>query len=281
MLATRREARIGGRTISYLEAGARTAPPGERSRGSLVLIHAFPLSAEMWAPQLDALPPGWHAIAPDLRGFGRSDGDRAGSDAAQTIDDYAGDILDLLGHLGIHDAVIGGLSMGGYLTFAIFRHAPGLFAGLILAATRPQADTDEARAGRRAMLDLVSREGAAGVATAMLPKLLGETTRRERPEVERHVRDLILASTPAGIEGAIARMMTRPDSTPQLAAIRCPTLIVAGDEDTLTPAGDARRMHEAIRGSVVEIVPAAGHLSSLERPDVFNAALARFLSHKV
>lgn len=280
-MATRRAARIGGRTISYLEADTRTAQPGGRSRGSLVLIHAFPLSAEMWASQLDALPPGWHAIAPDLRGFGRSEGDRAASGDGLTMNDYAGDVIDLLGHLGIHDAVIGGLSMGGYVAFALFRHVPSLFAGMMLADTRPQTDTDETRAGRRAMLDLVAREGAAGVATAMLPKLLGETTRRERPEVERHVRELILANPAAGIAGAIARMMTRPDSTAQLAAIRCPTLIVAGDEDALTPVAEARRTHEAIRGSVLEVVATAGHLSNLERPDAFNAALARFLSHKV
>ena len=104
----------------------------------VLLIHAFPLNAEMWRPQLDQVPDGWRFIAPDLRGFG---GSRPSGAPVASLDDYAADLEVLLDHLKIDEAVMGGLSMGGYVTFALFRRAPDRFTGMLLADTRSQADT--------------------------------------------------------------------------------------------------------------------------------------------
>jgi len=258
----------------FLEAAPRA---GVRPRGALVLIHAFPLGARMFEAQLALADRGWRVIAPQLRGF-----DGAASDPpASSIDDYAADVIDLLDALHVDEAVIGGVSMGGYIAFAMFRHAARYFQGLILADTKSQADTPEALDGRRKMLQLVQEKGPAAVAVEMIPKLLGETTRRTRPEIVDQVRALVLANSTEAIAGAIRALMTRPDSTPLLPTIHVPALILVGDEDVVTPKPAAEELHRGVAGSQLTIVPAAGHLSNLEQPGAVNAALAHFLDHRV
>ncbi len=198
-----------------------------------------------------------------------------------SIDDYAGDVIDLLDALHIHEAVIVGLSMGGYVAMAMLRHAARYVHALVLADTRPQADTPEGVDARERMRRLAQEKGAAAIADEMLPKLLGETTRRTRPDVAAAVRELVLSSSPAAIRGALRAMMTRPDSTEILSSIRCPTLLVVGDEDTVTPPSIAEAMQRAIAGSELTVLPGSGHLSNLENTDAFNATLSRFLDHRI
>jgi pimeloyl-ACP methyl ester carboxylesterase len=260
--------------LRYIEA---PPAPVERPRGTLVLIHAFPLNARMWEPQLTLAKAGWRIVAPQLRGMDGGDEDRP----ATSMDDHAGDIIDLLDALHIEDAVIGGLSMGGYVTFALFRQAERYFRAMILADTRSQGDPPEGLDARRKLLAVARDKGSAAVADEMIPRLLGEDTRRQRPEMVEHVRSLILASSATAIANAVTALMTRPDSTSTLASIHCPTLIVVGDQDTITPRALSEEMHRAIGGSELAIVPGAGHLSSLEQPSAFNAVLARFLEHRV
>jgi pimeloyl-ACP methyl ester carboxylesterase len=231
----------------------------------------------MWEQQLVLADRGWHVIAPQLRGFdgGHSD------PAAASVDDYAGDVIDLLDTLHVKQVVVGGLSLGGYVAFALIRLAARYVQGLILADTRSQADSPEGISGRVRMLQLVQDKGPSAVADEMMPKLLGDTTRHTKPAIVEHVRSLALASSTEAIAGAISALMTRPDSTPLLASIHVPTLIVVGDEDTVTPPAASEEMHRAIAGSELVRIPGAGHLSNLEQPGVFNAALAAFLDHRV
>jgi len=243
----------------------------------LLLVHAFPLNARMWQAQLALADRGWRVIAPHLRGF-----DGAADDPpAASVDDYAGDMFDLLDALHVHEAVVGGLSLGGYVAFAMFRHAPRYFQGLILADTRSQADTPEAVAGRMRMLQLVEQHGPGAVADEMVPKLVGDTTRRTRPDIVETVRSLALDSSTGAIAGAIRALMTRPDSAPLLSSIHCPTLVLVGDEDVVTPPALSEQLHRGIAGSTLSVVRGAGHLSNLEQPDAFNAAVAHFLEHRV
>jgi 3-oxoadipate enol-lactonase len=253
---------------------------GDRPRGTLVLLHAFPLNARMWEPQLPLAGHGWRVIAPHLRGF---DGGADEADAS-SVDDYAGDVIDLLDSLHIKDAVIGGLSMGGYVAFALLRRAPSYVRGLILADTRSQADTPEGAENRKKMLKQLTDAGDRGPSVLiedMLPKLLGAATLANQPDVVARIRSLALANSPAAIAGGIRALMTRPDSTPLLRTIHCPTLIVVGADDALTPPSFSQEMHQAIAGSELVIVPGAGHLSSVEQPAAFNSALAAFLTHRV
>jgi pimeloyl-ACP methyl ester carboxylesterase len=256
------------------------APPSAatRPRGTVVLLHAFPLNARMWGPQFEPLAAeGWRVIAPHMRGTdgGASDPPTSG------IDDYAADVVDLLDALHIEDAVIGGCSMGGYLALALMRLAPNYVRGLLLVDTRSQADAPDALEGRRKLLKIAEEQGAAGVLADMEAKLVGETTRRERPDVLAHLRDIAARNSNASIAGMVRALMSRQDSTPLLGGIRVPTLIVVGEEDTITPPALSRGMHEAIPGSVLDVISRVGHLPNLEDAPAFNAVLTRFLSHRV
>lgn len=258
-----------GRLVSYLEAESPAAP----RRGTLVLVHAFPLSAEMWEPQLAAPPAGWRVVAPDLAGFGRS----FPVPASATFEDDARDVVALLDHLGETQAAIGGLSMGGYVAFALLRVAPERVRALVLADTRPDADSAEARRSRQAMLSTLDRDGVETIVEGMLPRLLGATTLETRPDVVARVREIGRRQPADGVRAAIHRLMGRPDSTPLLPALRCPALVVAGAEDAITGPDLARRMQGEIPGARLVLLESAGHLSNLEQPGAFNAALGEFL----
>jgi 3-oxoadipate enol-lactonase len=245
--------------------------------GTLVLIHGFPLSARMWEPQLEVAEEGWRIIAPQLRGF---DGTSADS-IVTSVDDYAGDLIDLLDALHVEQAVIGGLSMGGYITFALFRHAPHYFRAMVLADTRAQADSPEAIEGRKKMLEAVQERGLTAVADEMLPKLVCEGTRTNNPEVVATLREMMLRNSTAAVSGAIVALMTRPDSLPLLPTIHCPTLIVVGGEDAITPPALSEEMQRSIASAELTIMPAAGHMSNMEQPAAFNRALRQFLERRV
>ena len=268
---TRQYCHIGSRTIAYLDSA-----PGKNDLRVYVLLHAFPIGANLWEPQIHSIPAGWRLITPDLRGFGGST--ELDPISALSIADYADDVVDLLEELGVKRAVIGGCSMGGYAALALYPSRPDLFDGLVLANTRAGADSPEARANRRNMLALVDREGPSGVAREMMPKLIGKTTQDTNPSIEANVRRLIKQQSPLAIRGAIHRMMHRPDSTPLLVEVKVPSLVITGAEDAMIPVDESRRMAGAIGGATLVIVPGAGHLANLEQPDAFNNALTTFLA---
>lgn len=270
-LVTRHNVEIDDRILSYLEAGA-----GEL----VVLVHAFPLCAAMWEPQLASPPPGWRLIAPDLRGFGESRPHRKTGWLASSIDDYAADVLVLLTYLEASSAVIMGLSLGGYVAFGMLRAAPHRVRALVLADTRVGADSEEAKLGRRQMQALAERAGASAVAQALLPKLLGEDTLRAQPQVVARVREMA-AAPPVAIATALECLMTRPDSTPELAAFRGPALIIRGAQDALMPAADAERMKALIPGAASIEIPSSGHLPNWEQPEAFNRAWHSFLASRL
>lgn len=243
------------------------------SEGHVVLLHAFPLSARLWRPQVAAAPANWRFAAPDLPGFGASP-----DPPTDDMDGMARAVLRALDDLGLERAVIGGLSMGGYVTLALYRLAPERFSGMILADTRATPDTDAQREGRRKMIATVRAKGPGAIADEMLPKLLGATTQRARPAVVADARAMIDSNTPAAIAAALEAMAGRPDSTPLLSSIKVPTLVLCGEEDVLTPPSDSEALHAGIPESSLVMLPSAGHLSNLEAPDPFSAALNDFLA---
>jgi len=244
-----------------------------------VLLHAFPLSADQWLPQLHRVPPGWRFLAPDLRGF-RGVGPAFEDPALSglSIDDYADDVLALMTHVEVDRAVVCGVSMGGYVAFAMWRRAAARVTGLVLSNTRAAADSPEARAGRDRTIALVRTGGANALAAEMVSRLLGETTRREQPDLEDAVRRLILVNSTEGIVSALAALRDRPDATPLLPTISGPTLVVGGAEDAVVPVPETETMHRALPGSRLVILPRAGHLSNLEAPMAWGKALETFLA---
>jgi len=243
----------------------------------VVLLHAFPVHAGMWRPQLEHIPQGWRFVAPDLRGFGPL---RPAVSGPLSMTDYASDVEALLDALQLDRAWVGGVSMGGYVAFEVFRRIPERLYGLVLADTRPEADTPEGREGRRATSELLLAKGAEALADQIVPKLLGETSRRER-NLEPLVRQMVQENGVSGLDAAIHAMRVRPDSTTDLARITIPTLILVGDEDRVTPRANSELMQREIRRSQLVVLPAAGHLSNLETPERFSAALENFLTSNI
>ena len=266
-----KHANLATRSVRYLEAG--TGP-------AVLLLHAFPLNAEQWLPQLSKGVPGWRMIAPDLRGFGPVEPVGAVVGGA-SIDRHAADVVELMAHLDISTSVIVGLSMGGYVALAVFRHTPDRVRAVVLADTRAAADTDEARAGRERMLGVLERDGPGGVAREMIPKLLGTTTQREQPDLMDVVRHLIEANTVDGVAAGIRALRDRPDATSLLGDIRVSTLVICGEEDAITPPAEAEQLSGSIPGSTMAVIPGAGHLSNIEAPLAFSAALQTFLERRL
>jgi pimeloyl-ACP methyl ester carboxylesterase len=259
---------VDGRRIRWLESGAGWP---------VLLVHAFPLNADMWRPQLERVPDGWRLIAPDLRGFGRSRLPNGPGAPVTSLDDYAEDLEALLDHLKMDELVIGGLSMGGYVTFALFRRSPDRFSGMLLADTKAEADTADGRTARVAMRTLLSERGPDGVADQMLPKLLSDATRAADPTLVDNTRRLIVSNHRDAIDQAIVAMMARPDSGPDLEKVSVPALVVVGEHDVLTPPADAERLHARMSRSILTVIPEAGHLANVERPTEFTRALHDFL----
>ena len=258
---------VDGRRSPYLEAGDPASPH------VLVLVHAFPVGMRMWEPV--AVPHGWRAIAPALPGFDGADPVEA---PPPSIDHYAHAVLGVMDGLGIDHAVLGGLSMGGYVAFALWRLARLRWRGLVLADTRAAADSEQGRAGRQKMLDLLHERGSRAIAEEMVPKLLGETARKTQPQLVAHAMRLIERQTSDAIAGALVRLRDRPDSTPLLRDIGVPTLVIVGDEDIVTPPSDSEQLAAQIEDARLVRIPASGHLSCMERPAEFSAALAGFLN---
>jgi pimeloyl-ACP methyl ester carboxylesterase len=232
----------------------------------------------MWEPQRLLADTGWRVIVPQLRGF---DSTTPLPTESCTMADYASDVRGLLDFLHVEKAVIGGLSMGGYVALALYRLAPERFSGLVLADTRADADASDVRANRQRLIALAHSSGASAIAGDMLPKLLGATSLVRQPALADQVRGLISVQQPSAIQAALGAMMERPDSTALLPTIAVPTLVVVGEEDVLTPPPLSESMATAIPHAQLERVAEAGHLSNMEQPVMFNFAVVRFLRERI
>jgi pimeloyl-ACP methyl ester carboxylesterase len=242
----------------------------------IIFLHAFPLNRDMWQGEIAALlaEQRYRLVSLDWRGFGESE---IPNDIS-TMDLFADDVAGLMDQLGIEQAVLCGLSMGGYAAFAFLRKYPRRLSGLILADTKPQADTPEAQANRENVAQLAEAQGTGAIADLQLPRLLSDYTRQHHPEVEIRVRNMIEAGTAQGIAAASRGMARRLDSTDLLANIACPTLVIVGEQDILTPPDVAQAYAASIPGAQYVVIPQAGHLSNLEQPDMFVNTVSRFLA---
>lgn len=254
---------VRGIEIAYDDVG---------SGPSVVLLHGYPFNRSMWREQVQELKQNHRVIVPDLRGHGES-----AVTAVATMQSMATDVASLLETLNISRATIGGLSMGGYVALAFYRLFPLRVRSLVLADTRAQSDTEEAKPNREQQAEKALREGMEGIADSLLTKLLAPETVAKRPEVVMRLREMMVETDPEGAAAALRGMAQRQDQTAFLSRIIAPTLIIVGSEDALTPVADSELMHREIGGSRLQIIEGAGHVSNIERPEEFNRALVKFL----
>lgn len=227
----------------------------------------------MWRKEADLLRPWARVIAPDLAGFGKAPR-RPGGTVAEMAQAAAAE----LDQLQVKEPVVlAGLSMGGYVAFEFLRQFPQRVRGLGLFSTRAAADTAEGRQGRFKAIEQIEKSGMGPFAKAILPKLLGETTRTSNPALTEEVAAQVESADPGGVADALRAMAGRRDSTDLLAGVSCPTLVVAGEEDAFIPVSEARALAQKIPGARLEVIPQAGHLVNLEQPARFQEILATFL----
>src|SRR5215213_3572826 len=239
----------------------------------LVLLHAFPLNGRMFEAQMRAFSGSHRVVAPDYPGFGRSPRTPAQPD----VHYYAEGVRDLLDRLHLERVILGGVSMGGYVAFECMRLFPERVSALVLANTRAEPDSEEIRETRNEMALHVAQEGVGVLVKLQLERLLAPDTLHNDEEVVEVVRAMILDSSPDGAVAALGAMRDRPDSTPLLGEINVPTLVIGGEEDGISSPEVMGAMAAKIPGARYVSIPRTGHLSNLEAPEKFNAALSDFL----
>jgi 3-oxoadipate enol-lactonase len=257
---------INGITLNYSEQGLPQGIP-------LVFIHGFPLSHEMWKPQLPALPDSVRAIMYDVRGHGASDV----SDGQFSIELFVDDLIALLDHLSIEKAVLCGLSMGGYIALRAIERFPNRINGLILCDTKSEPDTNEAKIKRTVSMKTIKTAGARAFTEDFVKSGFWEKTFDKNPEAIEFIKKIIYRNSPLGICGTLLALASRTDTTQVLSSIKVPTCIIVGEYDKLTPPSIAQAMHKTIAGSELHILPNAGHMSNLENTKEFNQRLIAFL----
>jgi pimeloyl-ACP methyl ester carboxylesterase len=235
----------------------------------LLLLHAWPLDARMWEPQRAALPEGLPVAAPNHPGFG----DTPAAGDAMTMEACASNAVAAMDDAGIDRALVCGISIGGYIAFELWRHARERILGLVLANTRAVADTPDAAAGRRDTAARLRREG--NLLAAELPPLLAEDAPNE---LQERVRSLVADQSAEAIASALLGMAARPDSTPDLATIDVPTLVITSSGDRMIAPDVSVAIGEQIPSARVEVIEGVGHLSNLEAPEAFNRLLLDHLA---
>jgi 3-oxoadipate enol-lactonase len=240
----------------------------------IVFLHAFPLSGKMWRRQIEAITEqGCRLILPDFRGFGIS----KDLPPADSIEEMAEDIAELLQFLNIGKAIIGGLSIGGYVIFNLYRLHPEIFSALILCDTNPVADTVEKRLQRLETIDRIKTVGVQTLREKMLPNLISPHTKNENPELLKELENLFGETAPASAISALKAMAERKDQTSVLERINVPTALIFGEEDRVTDLQTAKSLNDRIKNSRLFVVKNAGHFSNMEQPEQFNSVLKSFI----
>jgi pimeloyl-ACP methyl ester carboxylesterase len=239
---------------------------------TVVLLHPFPLNHNFWTAIAAQLSSCYRLIIPDLRAHG--DSELGGGPA--TMRKLADDLARLCGEEKVGKARFVGVSIGGYLLFEFWRLYREQVAALVLANTRAAAESPESKGARLQAADKVLHEGTAGFIEEMLSKLLSRATRANRPDIVDAARKMMQAMSPEDVAGVQRGIADRPDSIPTLATINVPTLIIAGEDDSI-PFGEFEIIAQGIAGSQLRGIPRAGHYAALERPEELARLLRGFL----
>jgi 3-oxoadipate enol-lactonase len=250
-----------------------TIDSGSNGNPALIFLHGFPFDQTMWESQAALCKPDFRVVTYDQRGHGKSEA----GDGRYFFEFFIDDLIRLMDMLQIEKAILCGLSMGGYVALRATERHPERVRALVLCDTRSEADADAAKLNRAADLRLIQEKGVAPFAEAFLKKALSPSTHSEQPAVVDRVRRMILGNPREGVEGTLIALATRTDTTPSLARIQVPTLVLVGAEDAITPPAAAVALRDHMAQSSMAVIPKAGHLSNLENPVEFNRILLEFL----
>ena len=260
--------KLNGVTLNYQERGLPQGLP-------VVFIHGFPFDHTMWQPQMMALPQDYRAVSFDIRGHGAS---QVG-DGQFSIEFFVDDLIALLDHLGIKQAVLCGLSMGGYIALRTVERHPERVKALVLCDTRSEADSNEAKVKRAGQVKSVKAKGVRQFAEGFVKAVFAPASFTENPKAVHSIQRVIEKTSVIGLCGTLLAMAARTDTTAALEAINVPTMILVGEHDGLTPPSASQAMKERIKNAELHVIPQAAHMSNLENPEFFNDKLQAFLKN--
>ncbi len=264
------KATINNSLLRYIDVGQQSAPP-------VILIHGFPFSHKMWnfpGGQVDVLTPTNRVVAYDIRGHGESE---VGS-AHYSIELFVDDLFGLMDHLNIPKAILCGLSMGGYIALRAVERNPERVSGLVLCDTKSEADSNEAKIKRANGIKFVQANGMKYYAQDYVKIVFAPSSFERHPDAVKSLQSIVERTAPQSIYGTLLALAARTDTTAALPNIKCPTLILVGEKDTLTPVSASQSMKDKIPNAQMFVIPHAGHMSNMEHPTQFNKHLVEFIT---
>jgi 3-oxoadipate enol-lactonase len=256
---------VNGTEVYYEDAG-RGFP--------LLFLHGLIFDTRMWASQVAALSGKYRCVSIDFRGHGQS----AAPGGEYTLEVMAEDVYQVMRHLGLEQAHVAGLSMGGMVAMRLALAHPNVVRSLVLLDT--DAGPEEAeRARQYEMLAQVMREqGPEAVMAGVLTLFFSQGFIQARPQELQRFREQFLDINGDGVYRATLAVARRRDITDEIKSIRVPTLVIVGDEDMATTPERAEAIHRQIAGSRLEKIAGAGHMTPLEQPERVTALIEKFLS---
>jgi len=256
---------INGFKMSFADEGA--GPP-------VLLIHGFPLCSKMWSPQTKALTmAGFRLITPDLRGFGESEA----GDFPFGMDLFADDIIALMDHLEVEKAVVGGMSMGGYILLSLLDRYMDRISAAVFIVTRGNADDRQGKERRTVLADAVVSGRPYAVAEAFESVLFGPRVRTDRPELVSEVRRWMDMASPEALAGGLTGMRDRRNYLPELGRFNLPALVIGGEKDICLSPDFSRDIAAGLPDSRLHIMDGVGHMANMEAPERFNDLILSFL----
>lgn len=240
----------------------------------IIFLHGFPFDKTMWRFQLDFFKNTHRIIALDIRGFGKS----IDETLALSIDLFSEDLILLMDQLSIKKAIVCGLSMGGYIALNAIKRFPDRFEALVLCDTQCNADSPEVKKKRYNTIDDINMSGTITFSDNFIKNVFYKDSLENQKELVQQLKSVVLANSKNIITQGLTALAERTETCSTLNNITIPTLIICGREDTVTPLTQSEFMHAAIRGSKLQVIDRAGHVSNLEQPLEFNRHLFSFLT---
>ena len=259
---------VGDIRISYLikEGNSQSAAP-------IIFIHGFPFNKNMWINQLESLPEERTGIAIDVRGHGQS----TMGHGFFSIDLFAKDLIEFMRKMELKNAIICGVSMGGYIALRAHEFASDKFTALILSDTNSVSDNNEGKAKRFETIKTVLQHGNRTFAINFTSKVFSKRSLAHRQEEVELIKSSIRRNNIRSICATLLALAARTDTTEHLKNIHVPTLLTWGTDDELTPIAQAEHLLEHLPNARLVEFDQCGHLPSLENPERFNEVMLEFL----
>ncbi|MBC7844986.1 MAG: alpha/beta hydrolase [Flavobacterium sp.] len=252
--------------LSYDDIGDGSIP--------IIFLHGYPFDKTMWQGQLDFFESSYRLIACDIRGFGKSTDEKS----HLSMDMFADDLVTFMDKLSIDKAIVCGLSMGGFITLNAMKRFPSRFEALILCDTQCVADTPEIKVKRNINIDEIEANGVTNFNEGFIKSVFHKDSLANKTELVKQLRSVVFYNSQHVISQGLVALGDRSETCSSLSEIHIPTLIICGKGDQVTPLAQSKFMHKHIKGSILEVIENAGHVSNLEQPKEFNKHLEEFLN---